>query len=186
MCFAEAALFAFIHTACGSLSIPTSMRLSTTLSARHTCLDRQLYTIMFTTAATVLAFAAAIATATDSTSDCAVQPAGLGPIPTPNTDTAFAASTVFASLANNAVTPPLYSRVFVNLNASESATSTNVYLGYYELASYDPASCTALCDKTSGCVATNLYFEVSHPIPMAGVNHSGGDMHPRPQSALSS
>lgn len=32
-------------------------------------------------------------------------------------------------------------------------------MGYYELKSYDPASCTAICDQTSGCVGTNLYFE---------------------------
>lgn len=107
----------------------------------------------------VLAGLTAIASAQASTSACSPQPTGYGPVPTPNTDTAFASYAPFASAANDAATPSLYQRTFVNLNASEFATSGNVYMGYYELKAYDPASCTAICDSTSGCVGTNLYFE---------------------------
>ncbi|KAK3070811.1 hypothetical protein LTR53_009790 [Teratosphaeriaceae sp. CCFEE 6253] len=104
---------------------------------------------------------AAIARAVDTTSDCSAQPAGYGPVPSPNTDAAFKTYAPFASAANSAAAPALYQRVFTNLNASEFATSSNVYLGYYELKSYDAAACTALCDQSSGCVGTNLYFERS-------------------------
>jgi len=122
--------------------------------------DHHLHSKMYTTLATVLAIAAATVGAA-STDACAPQPQGYGPVPSPNTDTAFASSNEFASAANNAATPALYQRVFTNTNGSEFATSSNVYLGYYELKSYDPNSCTAICDKTSGCVGTNLYFERS-------------------------
>ena len=102
---------------------------------------------------------AAVASAATATSGCSPQATGYGPVPSPNTEAAFKTNAAFASAASNAVTPSLYQRTFVNLNASESASSSNVYMGYYELKSYDPASCTALCDSTSGCVGTNLYFE---------------------------
>ncbi|EMC94434.1 hypothetical protein BAUCODRAFT_58728, partial [Baudoinia panamericana UAMH 10762] len=90
---------------------------------------------------------------------CTAEPPGYGPLPSPNTEANWANFTALATLANNAVTPALYSRVFVNLNGSVLATASNVYMGYYELKQYDPASCTALCDQTTGCVGTNLYFE---------------------------
>ena len=83
----------------------------------------------------------------------------LRPVPTPNTEAAWKTYSVFASTASNAVTPSLYQRTFTNLNGSELAASSNVYLGYYELKSYDPAACTAICDTTPGCVGTNLYYE---------------------------
>jgi len=99
------------------------------------------------------------ANAQAATDDCAEQPAGYGPVPSPNTAAAWKTYAPFATAANNAVTPSLYQQTFVNLNASEAAGTSTVYMGYYELKSYNPASCTALCDQTSGCVGTNLYFE---------------------------
>lgn len=117
---------------------------------------------MYALTAAVIGFAA-VARAVDTTQDCSPQPVGYGPVPSPNTDAAFKAEPRFATAATNAATPPLYQRVFTNLNASEFATSSNVYLGYYELKSYDPAACTAICDQTSGCVGTNLY---AIPLPV--------------------
>ncbi|KAK4555120.1 hypothetical protein LTR86_007886 [Recurvomyces mirabilis] len=84
---------------------------------------------------------------------------GYGPTPTPNDETSFKALPAFASAASNAATPSLYQNVFTNLNASEFASSNNVYLGYYALKTYDAGACTAICDNTTGCVGTNLYFE---------------------------
>ncbi|KAK1004290.1 hypothetical protein LTR91_004368 [Friedmanniomyces endolithicus] len=101
----------------------------------------------------------ALVHAADTTSPCSAQPSGYGPLPSPNDEATFKTFSTFASAANAAVAPPLYQRVFANLNASEFATASNVYLGYYELKSYDAASCTALCDQSSGCVGANLYFE---------------------------
>jgi len=111
---------------------------------------------MFALTAAVLGLAV-VAQAVDTTQDCSPQPVGYGPVPSPNTDAAFKVGPRFAAAANSAVTPPLYQKVFSNLNASEFATASNVYLGYYELKSYDAAACTAICDQTSGCVGTNLY-----------------------------
>ncbi|KAK5676596.1 hypothetical protein LTS10_010897 [Elasticomyces elasticus] len=114
---------------------------------------------MYALTASLVALAATVAHAADTTSACSAQPVGYGPIPSPNDEATFKTLPAFASAANNAATPALYQRVFTNLNASEFASSSNVYLGYYELKSYDAAACTALCDQTSGCVGTNLYFE---------------------------
>ncbi|KAK5109679.1 hypothetical protein LTR62_006801 [Meristemomyces frigidus] len=108
------------------------------------------------TAAAVLGLTA---TAFAQSTPCSPMPIGYGPVPSPNTEAAFKTFSSFASAASNAITPQLYQRIFTNLNASETAGSSNVYLGYYELKTYDPASCTAICDTTSGCVGTNLYFE---------------------------
>ncbi|KAK5130297.1 hypothetical protein LTR08_002220 [Meristemomyces frigidus] len=116
---------------------------------------------MFALLATVAGLAAFATADTATTSACSAQPTGYGPVPSPNTEAAFKTYTQFTTISNNAITPSLYQRTFTNLNASSFATSSNVYLGYYELASYDPASCTAICDTTSGCVGTNLYFERS-------------------------
>ncbi|TKA43019.1 hypothetical protein B0A54_05967 [Friedmanniomyces endolithicus] len=98
----------------------------------------------------------ALVHAADTTSPCSAQPSGYGPLPSPNDEATFKTFPAFASAANSAVAPPLYQRVFANLNASEFATAANVYLGYYELKAYDAAACTALCDQSSGCVGANL------------------------------
>ncbi|KAK1811883.1 hypothetical protein LTR12_013726 [Friedmanniomyces endolithicus] len=104
--------------------------------------------------AAALGFAAlTTVSAADTTSPCSPQPSGYGPLPSPNDEATFKTFPSFASAANSAVAPPLYQRIFANLNASEFATAANVYLGYYELKSYDAAACTALCDQSSG------YFE---------------------------
>jgi hypothetical protein len=59
------------------------------------------------------------------------QPTGYGQIPSPNTDTAFAAYAPFASTANAATAPAGYQRTFTNLNASQLYDpSTMVYMGY--------------------------------------------------------
>ena len=114
---------------------------------------------MFALFATITGLAAFVAA--DSTTACSPQPVGYGPVPTPNTEAGWLSSSVYGTTANKAVTPSLYQRTYVNLNGSSLSTSSNVYLGYNELTSYDPAACTAICDKTSGCVGTNLYFERS-------------------------
>lgn len=108
--------------------------------------------------ATLLGLAAA--QTVDSTQPCALQPAGHGPIPSPNTDTAFAAFNTFSSIANAATAPSGWQRTFTNLNASELYDPTTmVYLGYQALNVYDAGQCAALCDNTTGCVGTNLYYE---------------------------
>lgn len=116
---------------------------------------------MMVLATALLGLSSYVLAQVDTSQPCSQQPAGYGPVPSPNTDTAFAKNAAFAAAANNAKTPALYQRTFVNLNGSEIADDTNVYMGFYEMKSYNPADCTAICDKTSGCVGTNLYFERS-------------------------
>lgn len=108
-----------------------------------------------------IAIAALLGLATAQTTlPCSQQPVGYGPIPSPNTDTAFSAFTTFSSLANAATAPSGYQRTFTNLNGSELYDPTTmVYMGYQTLTTYDAGSCAALCDSTTGCVGTNLYFE---------------------------
>jgi hypothetical protein len=102
----------------------------------------------------------AAAQTVDTTEPCSQQPVGFGPIPSPNTDTAFSAFTTFASVAIAAVAPSGWQRTFTNLNASELYDPpTMVYLGYQTMSTYDAGQCLALCDSTTGCVGANLYFE---------------------------
>ncbi|KAF2164369.1 hypothetical protein M409DRAFT_25248 [Zasmidium cellare ATCC 36951] len=93
---------------------------------------------------------------------CAPQPDGYGPVPTPDTASAFLAYPPFHSSAQAAPTnvPSVnntqYSQVFKDLNASVSAQS---YLGLYSLQSYDVAGCAAKCDSTDLCTAFNIFIE---------------------------
>jgi len=93
---------------------------------------------------------------------CAPQPDGYGPVPTPDTVSAFYAYPSFHSMAQAAPTQvpsvnnTVYSKVFQDLNASVSANS---YIGLYTLQSYDASACAAHCDSTDLCTAFNLYIE---------------------------
>lgn len=69
---------------------------------------------------------AAVIVSTDAASNekrtaCPAQPTGYGPIPSPDSASAFAAFTSFASIASAAPTPSGYSQEFVNLNGSNNA-----------------------------------------------------------------
>ncbi|KAK5018911.1 hypothetical protein LTR39_000710 [Cryomyces antarcticus] len=97
----------------------------------------------------------------DIMAPCSPQPGGYGPVPSPNTDAAFQSYALFGAAANAAVAPTNWYKVYSNLNGSQLAAASNVYLGYQPLQEYSPAQCAALCDATAGCVGTNLYFERS-------------------------
>lgn len=88
--------------------------------------------------------------------DCAPQPDGYGPQPTPDTVSAFLAYPPFASTARNAPTPHGYTRNFVDLNASSNA---NTYLGLYTFNSYDTQQCADKCNAVNVCTGFNIYFE---------------------------
>jgi hypothetical protein len=95
---------------------------------------------------------------------------GYGPVPTPDTVSAFYAFKPFHSMASAAPTvvsvskasssasnaPMVYQQSFKDLNASSSANS---YIGLYTLQSYDVVQCAAICDKISLCTAFNIYIE---------------------------
>ncbi|KAK7978785.1 hypothetical protein PG988_006275 [Apiospora saccharicola] len=87
---------------------------------------------------------------------CATQPAGSGPVPTPDTAASFLAFPDFANAANNAQVPRNYIQTFANLN---SANNDYGFLGLINLASYDTQACATACDNTNGCSAINIYFE---------------------------
>lgn len=87
--------------------------------------------------------------------DCSAQPQGSGPVPSPDTPSAFLADSDLANMANSASTPAGYALVFSNLQASLSASN---YMGLYTLNSYDTYTCQEHCDAASGCVAFNGTF----------------------------
>lgn len=100
---------------------------------------------------------------------CAPQPDGYGPVPTPDTVSAFYAYAPFHSMASAAPTTipaaasatasgiaTVYNQTFKDLNASSSAQS---YIGLYTLQTYNATQCAALCDGTSLCTAFNIYIE---------------------------
>ena len=105
--------------------------------------------------------------------DCSPQPTGSGPIPTPDTVSAFLADpdyqvTILRTLhkklllillqtsATSAPTPDGYSLSFSNAQASLSASN---YMGLYTLTSFDTLGCASLCDRAAGCQAFNIYIE---------------------------
>jgi hypothetical protein len=77
-------------------------------------------------------------------------------IRSPDTPDAFEKYPYFKAATFSAPSPPGYAPAFVNLNAS---TSTSAYMGYTTLSKYDTKQCASLCNKQTGCVAFNLYFE---------------------------
>ncbi|MCJ1233870.1 hypothetical protein MMC14_001828 [Varicellaria rhodocarpa] len=88
--------------------------------------------------------------------NCAKQPAGSGPVPNPDTVSAFQADPDLQTLSTSAPTPDGYSQVFNNLIASLSASK---YMGLHTISSYDTLGCASLCDQATGCVAFNMYIE---------------------------
>lgn len=91
---------------------------------------------------------------------CAPQPDGYGPVPTPDTASAFLAYDKLHALASAAPSVvssddagAQYEKVFEDLDASTSAQS---YLGLYQFKEYDVAQCAAKCDCTELCTSFNL------------------------------
>ena len=60
------------------------------------------------------------------------------------------------AMATTAPTPDGYEVVFVNTNASLTASD---YMGLYTLTSFDTLGCASKCDQVSGCQAFNMYIE---------------------------
>lgn len=60
------------------------------------------------------------------------------------------------AMATAAPTPDGYEVVFINSNASLTASD---YMGLYTLTSFDTLGCASLCDQASGCQAFNMYIE---------------------------
>ncbi|KAG9602101.1 hypothetical protein KCU77_g5780, partial [Aureobasidium melanogenum] len=87
---------------------------------------------------------------------CRPQPAGSGPVASPDTIEGFFAIPELQTLSANAPTPDGYTAAFTGLNASLNA---NKYMGLWTLTSYDTIGCASLCDKTTGCEAFNMYSE---------------------------
>jgi hypothetical protein len=87
---------------------------------------------------------------------CTNRTRGAGPVPSPDTSSAFLSFGPFADAAKNASTPANYTSAFTNLHASSTGTT---YLGILELSEYSVSNCTAACDAKSGCTAVNIFFE---------------------------
>ncbi|KAK7921597.1 hypothetical protein PG985_009619 [Apiospora marii] len=111
---------------------------------------------------------------------CDVLAPGFGPVPSPDTDTAFLQSPALSSAATGALLPNGHARQFQNLQASNSAYG---YMGFITLTvgvpflfylivrpeeltniarqSYDTNQCAQQCNITQGCSSFNIYFERS-------------------------
>lgn len=87
---------------------------------------------------------------------CDTQPAGAGPVPSPDTPMAFLDDDTLAWTANNERTPIGYHNTFRNLQGS---CSTSGYLGYTALDSYDAEECASRCADITGCIGFNIFFE---------------------------
>lgn len=96
------------------------------------------------------------------------QPTGSGPVTTPDTAAAFLANPAYGQAALAASTPPGYTQVFKNLNASSSDYG---YLGYTTLSSYSTSQCAADCSAINDCWSFNIYFERDPSVdPGTGTN----------------
>ena len=95
---------------------------------------------------------------------CLAQPAGNGPVTSPDTDTAFLANPAYSSAALNAPAPPGWFLVdgYKNLHASASHQSYQTYVSS-SLTSYDPAKCAAICAAKAGCNSFNICKSSSLP-----------------------
>lgn len=87
---------------------------------------------------------------------CAPQPDGYGPVPTPDTPSAFLSYALFAVDAYAAHVPQGYSQNFTDLNAAVSSPN---YLALKTLQTYSTDECAAYCDCTETCSSFNLYIE---------------------------
>jgi len=113
------------------------------------------------TATSTSSAASTSSTTSSSVNACATRPAqptGAGPVPSPDTASAFLADAAISSIAVNAPTPSGYVSAFTNLQAENSAYG---YMGYTLLSSYDTAACAAQCNTITGCQAINVAFERS-------------------------
>ncbi|KAJ4399432.1 hypothetical protein N0V91_009441 [Didymella pomorum] len=87
---------------------------------------------------------------------CAVQPAGYGPLVTPDTAAAFSTSTDLSSIARAASTPSGYKQSFVDKNGSSQQIG---YLTFKTYNSYDVQGCADACDSEKYCLGFNIFFE---------------------------
>jgi hypothetical protein len=87
---------------------------------------------------------------------CKVQPAGSGPVASPDTVDGFFGIPELQTLSSSATTPDGYTSAFTGLNASLNAVN---YMGLWTLTSYDTLGCASLCDRNTGCQAFNMYAE---------------------------
>lgn len=84
------------------------------------------------------------------------QPTGSAPTSTPDTPDAFASNPYYSQQATSAGTPRGYTLTFSDLNAAES---TYYYLGFQNIATYNPGTCAAACNGMATCSSFNIYFE---------------------------
>ncbi|KAK5118683.1 hypothetical protein LTR85_007889 [Meristemomyces frigidus] len=94
--------------------------------------------------------------ATSGCSTAAAQATGAGPVPSPDTASAFLAYPSFSAVASAAPTPPGYTNTFTNQQASNNAYG---YLGYTTLKTYDTVTCASKCNAINGCMGINIYYE---------------------------
>lgn len=87
---------------------------------------------------------------------CQTQNSGAGPVQSPDTPSAFASATVYASIASAAPTPAGYVANMIGFNASNNGDQ---YLTYTTVPSYDPNLCASKCNSITGCKSFNIYFE---------------------------
>ena len=84
---------------------------------------------------------------------CDPQWTGKGPIPNPDTASAFLAYGPFASAASSAPVPTGYNLAFKDLKAENNALG---YMGFTLLDTYDTQLCAKKCDAIYGCNAFNI------------------------------
>ncbi|KAI1372464.1 hypothetical protein F4677DRAFT_456526 [Hypoxylon crocopeplum] len=88
---------------------------------------------------------------------CQPLPTGAGPVPSPDTASAFLADTAFRAIASQAPVPSGYNATFINLQVRAAAYS---YLGFIVVDSYDTVRCAEECDNVwRGCQGFNIFFE---------------------------
>lgn len=89
-------------------------------------------------------------------SACDPQATGAGPVPTPDTASAFLALPAFAATASAAPIPSGYTQTYENLEGSSNAYG---YMGFTTMDSYDTEACASKCDAITGCIGINVFFE---------------------------
>ncbi|KAF6792699.1 hypothetical protein CMUS01_16138 [Colletotrichum musicola] len=84
------------------------------------------------------------------------EPAGAGPMTSPDTFEAFMTNPVWDNIAQSAPVPDGYSLAFSDLSGSVEGQS---YEGLYTMQSYDTIKCQQYCDAAPACWAFNVFIE---------------------------
>ena len=139
-------------------TVPTTTATATTVSYTSTAAAAAVTSALAADPSDGFPLNSDLAKRATSSTTCLAQPTGAGPVPSPDSASAFLSYDSFAASATAAASsvPSGYVSTFTNLQASNNAYG---YMGYTLLKEYNAQTCADKCTLINGCQAFNVYFE---------------------------